>query len=142
VNEVTSKAKREDLEKVNGSYINPALVGLAYDQVCFATLHFIIGIKNSLLEHITVRLRHHETACLSELPLLTEGRDKLLHNIAKVKQRRDSYNKDHKSEKQQWKEYCWRLQSAQISQDALYFFPCQSLFKEIWHCCFVFLRFS
>jgi hypothetical protein len=56
--------KREELEKVNGSYINPALVGIAYDRICFATIHVIIGFQNSLLEHLTVRLRHHETACL------------------------------------------------------------------------------
>jgi hypothetical protein len=58
-----------------------------------------------LLEHLTVRLRHHETACLSELSLLTEGRDNLLHNIAEVKQWQDFYDKDHKSAKQQRKEY-------------------------------------
>jgi hypothetical protein len=90
---------------VNGSYINPALVGSAYERICFATLHVIIGIQNSLLEHLTVRLRHHETACLSELSLLTEGRDSLLHHISEVKQWRDFYDKDHKSEKQQRKEY-------------------------------------
>jgi hypothetical protein len=36
---------------------------------------------------------------------LTEGRDNLLQNIAKVKQWWDFYDKDHKSAKQQWKEY-------------------------------------
>jgi type IV secretory pathway VirB4 component len=105
VNEGTSKAKREELAKVNGYYINPALVGIAYDRICFATLHVIIGIQNSLLEHLTVRLRHHETACLSELSLLTEGRDNLLHHIAEVKQWRDFDDKDHKSAKQQRKEH-------------------------------------
>jgi hypothetical protein len=53
VNEGTSKVKRE-VEKVNGSYINPALVGIVYDRICFATLHVMIGIKNSVLEHLTV----------------------------------------------------------------------------------------
>jgi hypothetical protein len=105
VNEGTSKAKREELAKVNGSYINPALVGIAYDRICFATLQVIIGIQNSLLEHLTVRLRHHETACISEFSLLTEGRENLLHHISEVKQWRDFYDKDHKSAKQQWKEY-------------------------------------
>jgi hypothetical protein len=85
VNEGTSKVKREELAKVNVSYINPLLVGIAYDRICFATLYVIIGIQNSLLEHLTVRLRHHKTACLSELSLLTEGRDNLLHHIAGVK---------------------------------------------------------
>jgi hypothetical protein len=33
VNEGTSKARREDLAKVNVSYINPALVGIAYDLI-------------------------------------------------------------------------------------------------------------
>jgi hypothetical protein len=89
VNEGTSNAKREELAKVNGFYINPALVGIAYDRICFATLHVIIGIKNSLLEHLTVRLQHHKTACKSELSLLTEGRDNLLHHIAEVRQWRD-----------------------------------------------------
>jgi hypothetical protein len=103
VNERTSKAKREELAKVNGSYINPALVGIAYDRICFPTLHVIIGIQNYLLEHLTVRLRHHETVCLSELSLLTEGRDNLLHHISKVKQWRDFYDKDLKSAKQQRK---------------------------------------
>jgi hypothetical protein len=56
VNEGTAKAKREELAKVNGSYINPSLVGIAYGRICFATLHVIIGIQNSLLEHLTVRL--------------------------------------------------------------------------------------
>jgi hypothetical protein len=64
VNEGTSKDKREELAKVNGSYISPALVGIAYDRICFPTLHVIIGIQNSLLEHLTVRLRHHEAARL------------------------------------------------------------------------------
>jgi hypothetical protein len=106
VNEGTSKAKREELANVNGSYINPALVRIAYDRICFATLHVIIGIQNYFLEHLTVRLlRHHETACLTELSLLTEGRDNLLHHIAEIKQWRDFYDKDHKSEKQQQKEY-------------------------------------
>jgi hypothetical protein len=90
---------------VNGYYSNPSLVGISYDRICFATLHIIIGIQNYVLEHLTVRLRHHETACLSELSLLTEGRDNLLHDIAKVKQWRDFYDKDHKSAKQQRKEY-------------------------------------
>jgi hypothetical protein len=90
---------------VNGSYINPAPVGIADDLICFATLHVIIGIQNFLLEHLTVRLRYHETACLSELALSTEGRDNLLHHIAEVKQWRDFYDKDHKSAKQQRKEY-------------------------------------
>jgi hypothetical protein len=54
VNERMSKVKGEELAKVNVSYINPALVKIAYDQICFATLHFIIGIHNSLLEHLTV----------------------------------------------------------------------------------------
>jgi hypothetical protein len=55
VNEGTSKAKREELAKLNGSYINPAPVGISYDQICFATLHVIInGITNSLLEHLMV----------------------------------------------------------------------------------------
>jgi hypothetical protein len=58
-----------------------------------------------LLEHLTVRLSHHETACLSELSLLTEGRDNLLQHIAEVKQWRFFYDKDHKSAKQQPKEY-------------------------------------
>jgi hypothetical protein len=86
VNEGTSKAKREEMAKVNGSYINPALLRISYDRICFATLHFISGIQNSLLEHLAVRLRHHKTACLSELSLLTEGRENLLHHIAEVKQ--------------------------------------------------------
>jgi hypothetical protein len=105
VNEGTSKAKREELAQVNGSYINPALVGIAYDQIFFATLHVIIGIQNYLREHLMVQLRHHETACLSELSLLTEERDNLLHNIAEVKQWQDFYDKDHKSAKKQRKEY-------------------------------------
>jgi hypothetical protein len=105
VNEGTSKAKREELAKVNGSYINPALVGIAYERIFVATLHVIIGIQNYLLEHLTVRLRHHNTACLSEFSLLTEGRDSLLHHISEVKQWRDFYDKDHKSAKQQRKEY-------------------------------------
>jgi hypothetical protein len=58
-----------------------------------------------LLEHLTVGLRHHETACLNELSLLTEGRDNLLLHIAEVKQWRDFYVKDHKSAKKQRKEY-------------------------------------
>jgi hypothetical protein len=33
VNEGTSKVKREELAKVNGSYINPALVRIAYDRI-------------------------------------------------------------------------------------------------------------
>jgi hypothetical protein len=90
---------------VNGSHINLALVGIAYDQIFCATLHVIMGIQNSLLEHLTVRLRHHNTACLSELSLLTEGRDNLLHHISEVKQWRDFYEKYHKSAKQQRKEY-------------------------------------
>jgi hypothetical protein len=89
---------------VNGFYINPALVGIAYDRICFPTLHVIIGIQNYLLEHLTVRLRHHETACLSELSLLTEGRYNVLHHISEVKQWRDFYDKDHKSAKHQRKE--------------------------------------
>jgi hypothetical protein len=89
VNEGTAKVNREELAKVNGYYINTALVGIAYDRICFATLHVIIGIHNSLLEPLMVRLRHHETACLSELSLLTELRDNLLHHIAEVKQLRD-----------------------------------------------------
>jgi hypothetical protein len=105
VNEGMAKAKREELTKVNGSYINPALVGIAYDRICFPTLLVIIGIQNSLLDHLTIRLRHHETACLSELSLLTEGRDNLLHHIAEVKQWRYFYDKDHKSANQQRKEY-------------------------------------
>jgi hypothetical protein len=84
VNEGTSKGKQKGLDKVNGSYINPALVGIAYDRICFATLHVIIGIQNSLLAHLTVRLRHHDTACLSELSLLTEGREHLFQHIAKL----------------------------------------------------------
>jgi hypothetical protein len=59
--------------KVNGSYINPALVGIAYDRICVATFHVIIGIQISLLEHLTVQLQHHKTACLSDLSILTEG---------------------------------------------------------------------
>jgi hypothetical protein len=90
---------------VNGSYINPALVRIAYDRVCFATLHLIIFIKNSLLEHLIMRLQHHENACLSELSLLTEVRDNLLHHIAEVKQWQDFNDKYHKSAKQQRKEY-------------------------------------
>jgi hypothetical protein len=86
VNEGSSKEKREELAKVNGSYINPALFGIAYHQIFFATLHVIIGIKNSFLEHMMVRLRHHETACISEFFLLTEGRYTFLHHIVKVKQ--------------------------------------------------------
>jgi hypothetical protein len=86
VDEGTSKAKQEELAKVNGSYINPSLFGIAYDRIFFATLHIIIEIQNSLLDHLTVRLRHHETACRSELSLLTEGRDNLLHHIVEVKQ--------------------------------------------------------
>jgi hypothetical protein len=82
VNEGTSKAKREELAKVNGSYMNPAFVRISYDRICFATILVIIGSQNSLLEHMMVRLSHHETACLSELSILTEGRDNLLHNIA------------------------------------------------------------
>jgi hypothetical protein len=58
-----------------------------------------------LLEHLTVRVHHHETSCHSELFLLAEGREYLLHYIAEVKQWRDFYDKDHKSEKQQRKEY-------------------------------------
>jgi hypothetical protein len=54
VNEGTAKATREELAKVNISYINPVLVGNAYDRICFATLHVIIGIQNSLLEHLMV----------------------------------------------------------------------------------------
>jgi hypothetical protein len=104
VDEGTSKAKREELAKVNGSYINPALVGISSDRICFATLHVIIGIQNSLLEHLTVRLRYHETACMSELSLFTEVRENLLHHISEVKQWRDFYDKDHKSAKQQQKE--------------------------------------
>jgi hypothetical protein len=105
LNEGTSNVKLEELTRVNGSCINPVLVGNAYDRICFATLHVIIGIQNSLLKHLMVRLRHYEIACLSELSLLTEGRDNLLQNIAKVKQWRDFYDKDHKSAKQQRKEY-------------------------------------
>jgi hypothetical protein len=37
VNEGTSKVKGEELAKVNGSYINPALVGIAYDRICFCS---------------------------------------------------------------------------------------------------------
>jgi hypothetical protein len=37
VNEGTSNAKREELTKVSGSYINPTLVGIAYYR--FALLH-------------------------------------------------------------------------------------------------------
>jgi hypothetical protein len=103
--EGTSKAKREELAKVNGSYMNPALVGITYDRIFFATLLVIIGIQNSLLKHLTVRLRHHETACLSELYLLTEGQYNLLHHISEVKQWQDFYDKDHKSAKQHRKEY-------------------------------------
>jgi hypothetical protein len=69
VNEGTSKVKREELAKVNGYDINPALVGIAHDRICFATLHVIIGIQNYLLEHLTVRLLHQKTASLSELSL-------------------------------------------------------------------------
>jgi hypothetical protein len=58
-----------------------------------------------VLEHLMVRLHHHETACLSELSLLDEGRENVLHHIAEVKQWRDFYDKDHKSAKQQRKEY-------------------------------------
>jgi hypothetical protein len=36
---------------------------------------------------------------------LTEGRDNFLHHIAEVKQWQDFYDKDHKSAKQQRKEY-------------------------------------
>jgi hypothetical protein len=36
---------------------------------------------------------------------LTEGRANLLHHIAEVEKWRDFYNKDHKSSKQQRKEY-------------------------------------
>jgi hypothetical protein len=54
VNEGMPMSKREELANVNGSYINPALVGIAYDRIFFATLHVIIGIQNSLLEHMTV----------------------------------------------------------------------------------------
>jgi hypothetical protein len=92
VNEGTSKVKREELAEVNGSYINPALVVIAYDRICVATLYVIIGTQNSLLEHLTVRLRHHETACLSEFSVLTESRDNLLHHIAEIKQWRDFYD--------------------------------------------------
>jgi hypothetical protein len=105
VNEGTSKTKREELAKVNGSYINPAIVGIACDRILFATIHGIIGIQNSLLEHMTVRLQHHETACLSEFSLLAEGRENVLHHIAEVKKWRDYYDKDHKSEKKQQNEY-------------------------------------
>jgi hypothetical protein len=73
VHEGTSKANQEELAKLNGSCINPALVAIAYDRICFDTLLVIIEIQNSLLEHLTVRLRHHEIACLSELSILTEG---------------------------------------------------------------------
>jgi hypothetical protein len=90
---------------VNESYVNPALVGNAYDRICFATHHVIIGIQNYLLEHLIVRLRYHETACLFDLSLLTEGQDNLLQHIAEVKQWRDFYHTDHKSAKQQRKEY-------------------------------------
>jgi hypothetical protein len=103
VNEGTSKAKKEELTKVNGYYINPALVGIAYDRICFATLHVIIGFQNYLLEHLMVILRHHKTACLYELSFLTEVQDKFLHHIAEVKQWQDFYDKDHKSAKQQRK---------------------------------------
>jgi hypothetical protein len=61
VNEGMSKAKREDLAKVNGSYINPALVGIAYNRMSVATLHVIIRNQNYLLEHLTVQMRHYET---------------------------------------------------------------------------------
>jgi hypothetical protein len=64
-----------------------------------------------LLEHLTVLLRHHETACLSELSLLTEGQDNLLHHIAEVKQWQDFDDKDHMSAKQQRKE-CYPLHIA------------------------------
>jgi hypothetical protein len=61
VNEGMSKAKREELENLNGYYINPALVGIAYHQICFATLRVIIGIQNSLLEcdYDTTRLQFY-----------------------------------------------------------------------------------
>jgi hypothetical protein len=62
--------------------MNPALVGIAYERIFFATLHAIIGIHNALLEHLMVQLCHHETACLSELSLLNEGRDNLLQHIS------------------------------------------------------------
>jgi hypothetical protein len=105
VNEGTSKDKREELVKVNGSYIKPALIVTVYDRIFFPTIHVTIGIQNSLLENLTVRLRHHETACLYELSIFTEGRDNLLHHTAEVEQWRDFYDKDHKSAKQQRKEY-------------------------------------
>jgi hypothetical protein len=52
VNEGMSKAKREELIKGGVSHINPALIGIAYDQFFVATFHVIIGITNSLLEHL------------------------------------------------------------------------------------------
>jgi hypothetical protein len=83
-NKYGNHTKQEELAKLNGSYINSALVGIAYDRIFFATLHVIIGIQIFLLEHLTVRLQHHETACLSELSLLTEGRENVLHHIAEL----------------------------------------------------------
>jgi hypothetical protein len=44
-----------------------------FHQICFATLHVVLGVHNSLLENLTQRLRYHENSCLSELLLLTEA---------------------------------------------------------------------
>jgi hypothetical protein len=52
VNEGTSKAKQEELVNMNGSYINPALVGIVYDRICVATLHVIIGINKIICLNI------------------------------------------------------------------------------------------
>jgi hypothetical protein len=56
VNVGTSKVKQEEMEKLNGSYINPTLVGITYDRIFFATLHVIIGIQNYVHTHLTVQL--------------------------------------------------------------------------------------
>jgi hypothetical protein len=106
VNEGETKAKQEELAKTNGSYICEALVPIECTPICFATLHVIIGIQNSFLEHLlTMILRHHETACLSELSLLTEGRDNLLKHIKEIRQWRYFYQKDYKIAEEQRKEY-------------------------------------
>jgi hypothetical protein len=63
LNKGTTKGKQEELTKTN----------ITFHRICFEALHGVRDVQNSLLEHLTPRLRHHETLCLSEQSLLREA---------------------------------------------------------------------
>jgi hypothetical protein len=104
--QITQLAKKqEELANTNGSYIYEALIPIDFHRIYFATIHVALVVQNSLLGNLTHILRHHKTSCLSELSLLTDGREFLLLHISEIQQWWDFYEKEYKVADEQRKEY-------------------------------------